>query len=62
MTLAFGDLPDADRTALLLEDTIALGQRLHGQEYWLDDLIDPIVARESDTYAVADELLTRMTS
>jgi LAO/AO transport system kinase len=123
------DHPEADRTASLLEEMIALGQRLHVQRtwrppvvktqalqgegvaelahhidrcfatlaansvsarerlreqtrhrigeiiqnqlnkrmrsnggQWLDTLIDPVLIRESDPYAVADELLTRMAS
>lgn len=121
------DHAEADRTALLLEEMIALGQRLHGHRtwrppvvktqalqgegvaelahhidrcflalaensesararlrertrhrvgeilrnqldkrmlsngnQWLDTLLDPVLARDSDPYAVADELLTRM--
>jgi len=123
------DNPDADRTARLLEEMIALGHRLHGHRtwrppvvktraldgegvselahhidrcfaalaanpesararlreqtrhrvgeilqnqldkrmrsnanQWLDTLIDPVLTRDSDPYAVADELLTRMVS
>lgn len=121
------DHPEADRTALLLEEMIALGHQLHAQRTWrppvvktqalhgdgvpeladhidrcfsalaanpesararareqirhrigeilqnqldkrmrandnrwLDTLIDPVLARDSDPYAVADELLARM--
>lgn len=123
------DHPEADRTARLLEEMIALSHRLHGERTWrppvvrtqaligegvselahhidrrfaalaanpesararasertrhrigeilqnrldkrirandnrwLDTLIDPVLLRESDPYAVADELLARMTS
>jgi LAO/AO transport system kinase len=123
------DHPEADRTAIVLEEMIALGQRLHGDRtwrppvvktraldgegvpdlahqidrcfeafatnsasararlrgqtrhriseilqnqldkrlrsdgnQWLDALIDPVIARDSDPYAVADELLKRITS
>lgn len=123
------DHPEADRTARLLEEMIALGHRLHGHRtwrppvvktqalhgegvselahhidrcfadltansesaharlrertrhriaeilqnqlnkrlrsngsHWLDTLIDPVLLRDSDPYAVADELLTRMVS
>jgi LAO/AO transport system kinase len=123
------DHPDADRTARLLEEMIALGHRLHGHRtwrppvvktqalhgegvselahhidrcfaalaanpesararlreqtrhrvgeilqnqldkrmrsnanQWMDTLIDPVLTRDSDPYAVADELLTRMVS
>lgn len=123
------DHPEADRTALLLEEMIALGHRLHGDRtwrppvvktraldgegvpalahqidrcfaalaansestrarlreqtrhrigeilqnqlnkrlrsngsQWLDALIEPVLTRKSDPYAVADELLTRITS
>jgi len=123
------DHPEADRTARLLEEMIALGHRLHehriwrppvvktqalhgegiselahhidrcfaelaansesararfreqtrhrigeilqnqlnkrirtNESPWLDTLIDPVLMRDSDPYAVADELLTRMVS
>lgn len=123
------DHPEAGRTAILLEEMIALGQRLHAdrtwrppvvktraldgegvpdlahhidrcfeafaansasararlreqtrhriseilqnqldkrlrsdENQWLDALIDPVIARDSDPYAVADELLKRITS
>lgn len=65
------DHPEADRTARLLDEMIALSHRLHGQRTWRPPVVMTQalngksvseLARDSDPYAVADELLMRMVS
>lgn len=49
------------RIGEILRDQLDKRMRSGGNQWW-DTLIDPVLARDSDPYAVADELLTRMVS